>query len=105
MAEDDTSDPARRRSDEEEGDSSDRERQERLVFAFAELEGLFEIIEADDCDVPGSVVRALATEVETARKRLTFEPDTVAEAELRELVQRIGDELAIDFEPSDAGSD
>lgn len=105
MAEDDVSDSTQTRSNAGDVDSNDRARQEHLVYAFAELEGVIELVEANDGDESGDVVRALTAEVEEVRKRLTYEPDTVAESELRELVHRIGDELAIDFEPSDAGSD
>ena len=104
MAEDDTSDPARRRSNAE-ADASDRERQERLVYAFAELEGVFELVEADEGNDRGDVARALAAEVEAVRKRLTFEPETIADGELRELVQRIRTDLLSDSEPTDVGSD
>lgn len=105
MAEDDASDPARSHSNAGEAGSGDRERQERLVYAFAELEGVFELVEADEGNDSGDVARALAAEVEEVRKRLTFEPDTVAEEELRELVQRIRTDLLSDSGPSDVGSD
>lgn len=105
MAEDDTSDPARRRAREDEADSSDRERQERLVYAFAELEGVFELVEADEGNARSDVARALAAEVEEVRKRLTFEPETIADGELRELVQRIRSDLLSGSDPSDVGSD
>ena len=105
MAEDDASDGSRRRSNDGETDFSDAERQERLVFAFAELEGLFEIIEADEDNTHRDVARALAEEVEEIRKRLTFEPGSIADEEVRELVQRIQTDLAIDLDPSDFGSD
>lgn len=104
MAVDDTSDSVCRSSGEEDVDSSDRERQERLVYVFAELEGVFELIEAQG-DTHSDAARSLAEEVEAVRERLTYEPDSVTEAELRALVRRIVDELGIDFEPLAAESD